>query len=64
MIIYLSTEISYPQTFSVIFDESVELIFVNNNIIFLDNKKGIAVNGGGITEDYNFMKMNQKQLRK
>ena len=44
------TEISYPQKFSVIFDESVELIFVNNNIIFLDNKKGIAVNGGGDTK--------------
>ena len=42
-----STEISYAETFSIIFDESVELIFVNNNMIFLDNKKGINVNGGG-----------------
>ena len=42
-----STEISYPQKFSVIFDESINLIFVNNNIIFLDDKKGISINGGG-----------------
>ena len=44
-----STEISYPKKFSVLFDESVELIFVNNNNIFLDGKKGISVNGGGHT---------------
>ena len=42
-----SSKISYDKKFAVIFDESVELIFVNNNIIFLDNKKGIAVSGGG-----------------
>jgi len=42
-----STEISYPQKLSVIFDESINLIFVNNNIIFLEDKKGIAINGGG-----------------
>jgi len=45
-----STEISYPKKFSVLFDESVELIFVNNSLIFLDNKKGISINGGGIVE--------------
>ena len=42
-----SREISYPQKLSVIFDESINLIFVNNNIIFLDDKKGISINGGG-----------------
>ena len=42
-----NTEISYPQKFSVIFEESINLIFVNNNIIFLDDKKGISINGGG-----------------
>ena len=42
-----SSNISYDKRFAVIFDESIELIFVNNNIIFLDNKKGISVNGGG-----------------
>ena len=42
-----SSNISYDKKFAVIFDESIELIFVNNNIIFLDNKKGISVNGGG-----------------
>ena len=42
-----STEISYREKFSVIFDESIDSIFVNNNIIFLDNKKGITIHGGG-----------------
>ena len=43
-------KISYPQKFSVLFDESVNLIVVNNNVIFLDDKKGIAINGGGDTK--------------
>jgi len=42
-----SSNISYDQKFAVIFDESIKLIFVNDNIIFLDDKKGISVNGGG-----------------
>lgn len=42
-----STEISYREKFSIIFDESIDSIFVNNNIIFLDNKKGITIHGGG-----------------
>ena len=58
-----STEISYPKKFSVLFDESVELIFVNNNVIFLDNKKGISVNGGGIAE-IKFYKNESKTIEK
>ncbi|MDC0070132.1 hypothetical protein OAJ36_02305 [Nitrosopumilus sp.] len=42
-----SSKIMYEQKFAIIFDKSIELIFVNNNIIFLDNQKGIAVSGGG-----------------
>jgi len=42
-----TTTISYHEKFDVIFDESIEMFFVNNNSIFLDDKKGIAVNGGG-----------------
>ena len=42
-----NTEISYPQKFSVIFEESINLIFLNNNVLFLDDKKGISINGGG-----------------
>ena len=42
-----NTEISYPQKFSVIFEESINLIFLNNNVLFLDDKKGVAINGGG-----------------
>jgi len=41
------TKISYDEKFSVLFDKSIRLIFVNNNIIFLNDKKGISVNGGG-----------------
>ena len=42
-----TTEISYPQRFSVLFEESINLIFLNNSPIFLDDKKGISINGGG-----------------
>ena len=42
-----STEISYPQKFSVIFEESINLIFLNSNVLFLDDKKGVTINGGG-----------------
>ncbi|MDC0438174.1 hypothetical protein OAL41_02275 [Nitrosopumilus sp.] len=41
------TEISYPQKFSVVFEESINLIFLNNNVLFLDDKRGVAINGGG-----------------
>ena len=42
-----SSNISYDKKFAVIFEESIKLIFVNDNVIFLDDKKGISVNGGG-----------------
>ena len=42
-----TTQMSYSEKFSIIFDKEVELIFVNNNVIFLENKKGISINGGG-----------------
>jgi len=45
-----TTQISYPEKFSIIFDDQVKLIFVNNNSILLENKKGISVNGGGETK--------------
>jgi hypothetical protein len=40
-------KISYYEKFSMIFDESIDLIFVNSNPIILDNKKGISIHGGG-----------------
>ena len=46
----LKTEISYKEKFAVYFDESTKLIFVNDNVITLDNKKGISINGGGDTK--------------
>ena len=42
-----TTQISYPEKFSILFDDQIEMIFVNNNVIFLENKKGISVNGKG-----------------
>jgi hypothetical protein len=39
--------IEYSETFSVLFSEEIDLFFLNNNIIQLENKKGISVNGGG-----------------
>ena len=42
-----NTEISYDEKFSMIFDKSIDLIFVNSNPVILDNKKGISIHGGG-----------------
>jgi hypothetical protein len=37
----------YPKTFGIKFSEKIELIFLNNNLIVLGDKKGISVNNGG-----------------
>jgi len=37
----------YNENYSIIFPEDVKYIFLNNNIIPLENQKGISVNGGG-----------------
>jgi len=37
----------YTETYSILFPEDVNYIFLNNNIIPLENQKGISVNGGG-----------------
>jgi len=42
-----TVRIGYSETFSVLFSEEIDLIFLNNNIIQLGDKKGISVNGGG-----------------
>jgi len=43
----LTIQTSYAETYSVIFSDEIEIIFLNNNIIFLENKKGISLNYGG-----------------
>ena len=43
----LTIQTSYPETYSIIFSEEIELIFLNDNIIFLENKKGVSLNYGG-----------------
>jgi len=42
-----TVKIEYSETYSVIFSEEIDLFFLNNNIIELKDKKGIAVNNGG-----------------
>jgi hypothetical protein len=44
-----TVRIGYSETFSVVFSEEIDLFFLNNNIIQLENKKGISVNYGGNT---------------
>ena len=48
-------DIGYPITFSIKFKENTEFIFLNNNLIQLNDKKGISINGGGyvVLEYYN-----------
>ena len=40
-------KIEYSETYSVLFSEEIDSFFLNNNIIELKDKKGIAVNNGG-----------------
>jgi len=42
-----TVRIGYSETFSVLFSEEIDLFFLNNNIIQLENKNGILVNNGG-----------------
>jgi len=43
----ITLNVGYPKTFSILFSEKIELIFLNNNLIQLGDKKGILINGGG-----------------
>jgi hypothetical protein len=43
----LILNIGYPETFSILFFEKTELIFLNNNLIQLGDQKGIKIHGGG-----------------
>ena len=40
-------KIEYSETYSVIFSEEIDSFFLNNSIIELKDKKGIAINNGG-----------------
>jgi hypothetical protein len=42
-----TVRIGYSETFSVLFSEEIDLFFLNNNMIQLENNKGISVNNGG-----------------
>ena len=42
-----TVRIAYPEQFSILFSENINIIFINNNLIHLEDKKGINVNGGG-----------------
>ena len=49
----LTLNIGYPKTFSILFSEKTELIFLNDVIIELGDKKGISINSGGyVNVDY------------
>ena len=49
----LMLNIGYPKTFSILFSEKTELIFLNDQIIQLGDKKGISINTGGyVNVDY------------
>lgn len=49
----LTLNIGYPKPFSIIFSEETELIFLNDVIIELVDKKGISINSGGyVNVDY------------
>ena len=42
-----TVRVGYSETFSVLFSKEIDLLFLNNNIIELGDKKGISANHGG-----------------
>jgi hypothetical protein len=49
----LTLNIGYQKSYSIIFSEKTELIFLNNQIIQFGDKKGISINDGGyVNVDY------------
>jgi len=42
-----SLNLEYPKTFSIIINNEINSIFLNNSLIKLENKNGITINGGG-----------------
>jgi hypothetical protein len=53
----LTLNIGYPKTFGILFSEKIDLIFLNNQLIQLGDKKGISINGGGyVNVDYYYSK--------
>ena len=47
MIILGHLETEYDKQFAILFSEEIDLIFLNNNVIQLGDKKGLSINGGG-----------------
>ena len=43
----LTLNIGYPKTFSILFSEKIEFIFLNNNIINFGDNRGVTINSGG-----------------
>jgi len=43
----LTLNIGYPKTFSILFSEKIEFIYLNNNIINLGDNRGVTINSGG-----------------
>ena len=50
-----TVRIGYSETFDILFHKEIDMFFLNNTIIQLENKNGITVNGGGnaIIQYYN-----------
>ena len=44
-----TVRIGYSETFDILFHKEIDMFFLNNTIIQLENKNGITVNGGGNT---------------
>mgnify|MGYP001025002063 CR=1 FL=1 len=60
-----TSRIQYDEKFSILVSEDIDSIFVNNNLIQLEDKKGISINGGGkiILQYYNDIPKIVKQIQ-
>ena len=43
----LTVRIQYSETFSILFSDDIEVIFINDNIINIEESKGLSINEGG-----------------
>ena len=57
--------VAYSETYSVLFSEDVEMIFLNNNLIQLGNNKGLSINEGGeiVLQYYDNIPKTVKQIQ-
>ena len=56
----LTLNVGYPKTFGILFPEKIDQIFLNDQMIQIEDKKGISINGGGYVNVEYYSEMPKK----